>query len=175
MLRLTTSPGLDDREAFEQSFDFSKFPNLQTVEFRVRWMGGSLVFIPRALSTIKPATSPRLSIIQLNFSRPVFSNRSANALIEDAGDDLRSVAGEISRIEGELEGAVNLNVVWGQSFREALGALNVSFLFLTRGRYLETLFIWFHSFLTDLPTLRPLRWDLRIASIAVITLLVAFS
>jgi len=82
-----------------------------------------------ALSTIKPATSPRLSAIQLDFSRPGICNRSVNAMIKDAGNDIRWVADEIARIEGVFEGTVNLTVVWDQSFRVALDALNVRFLF----------------------------------------------
>ena len=118
-------------------------------------MSGSPVWMPMALSTIKPATSPRLSVIQLDFSHPPTCNRSVKAMIREAGDDIRRAANEISRIEGEFEGAVNLTVVWDQSFRVALGALNVRFLFeLTNGS--SGLNNWF---LTDPSTLEPAKCD----------------
>ena len=116
-------PGVDGPEAFEQPFDFSRFQNLQEVGLGVGWMNGSLHWIPRTPSTIKPATSPHLSVIQLSFVRPITANRSVRALVEDAGGDLRRVGDEIARIESEFEGVVDLTVVWDPSFRMALGAL----------------------------------------------------
>ena len=74
------------RRGFQRSFDFSKFRNLQELDLRVSWMGGGLLWIPGALSTLKPATSPRLSTIQLSFARPFHSYaRSAQLAIEAAG------------------------------------------------------------------------------------------
>lgn len=90
------------------------------MDFVVGWMGGSLLWIPKALSTIKPGTSPRLSVIKLSFVRPPFADGSINALIEDAGDDIRRVVDEIARIERELGGAVSLTVSWDRSFQLAL-------------------------------------------------------
>jgi len=83
-------------------------------------MGGGLSWIPKALSTIKPATSPRLSLIKLSFIRPTFTNRSIDALVKDAGDDLRRVVDEVARIEREFGGAVHLTVYWDPSFQVAL-------------------------------------------------------
>ena len=142
---MASLPGVDGHGAFERSFDFSEFPNLQEVAFAVGWMDGSLAWIPRALSTIKPATSPRLSVIQLNFSRPIIAIRSVDALITDTSDDLRWVADEIARIKGEFEGAVDLAVHWDSSFRVVLDALNVRFLLLANKRRLGIFFILIHS------------------------------
>ena len=116
-------PDVDGHEAFKQPFDFSKFPNLRGVELGVGWMNGSLHWIPRALSTIKPATSPCLSVVQLTFIRQATANRSVRGLVEDAGGDLRWVTDEITRITSEFEGAVDLTVLWDPSFRMALDAL----------------------------------------------------
>ena len=63
-----------------------------------------------ALSTLRPATSPRLSTIRLDFSRPSTATRSVESAIEITGNNLRQVADEIARIEREFEGAVNLTV-----------------------------------------------------------------
>jgi len=112
------------REASEQSFDFSKFPNLQEVDFGVRWMGGGLLWIPVALSTLKPATSPHLSTIQLSFIHPP-TNQSIQATIEGAGSDLRSVAGEVARIEREFDGAVGLTVLRDPEFKVVFDTLNI--------------------------------------------------
>jgi len=83
-------------------------------------MSGSLFWIPKALSTIKPGTSSRLSFISLSFVRPRFANGSIDALIRDAGDDLRWVVDEVARIERELGGAVYVTVHWDRSFQAAL-------------------------------------------------------
>ena len=87
--------------------------------FLVGWISGSLVWVPKALSTIKLATSPRLSVIKLSFIYPPFANGSIDALIKDAGDDIRWVVGEVARIEREFGGAVHLTVYWDSSFQVA--------------------------------------------------------
>lgn len=123
MLTLPPCLGVGNRGAFERSFDFSKFPNLQEVEFGVGWVGGSLLWIPMALSTIRFATSPRLSAIQLSFTRPLTTYRSVGSPVDDAGGDIRRVVDEIARIEREFEGAANFTVHWDPLFRMAFDAL----------------------------------------------------
>lgn len=128
-MTLAPSPGVDERVGFEQSFDFSKFPSLQEVEFAVGWMNGGLAWIPRALSTIEPATSPRLSTVQLNFTRPpTAARRPVEALIVSAGKDLRWVTGEVARIKREFEGVVYLAVHWDPLFKAAFDAVKVRFI-----------------------------------------------
>lgn len=126
---LTSSLDVDDGNVLQRSFDFSNFPNLQEVDFsfRVDWMGGGLPWIPMALSTLKPATSPRLSAIQLNFVWQSSAYQSVDAAIEDVGEDLRRIAGEVARIEREFEGVVSLAVVWDLGFNAALDKLDVRF------------------------------------------------
>ena len=119
------SPDVDGCDPFPQSFDFSKLPNLQEVDFRIGWMGGGLLWIPEVLSTLRPATSPRLSTIQLNFTRPYIASRSVEAAIKATGDDLRWVADEIARIEREFGGAVEVNVCLDSSFEAVSDVLNV--------------------------------------------------
>ena len=121
------SPNVGGCEAFERSFDFSKLQNLQEVDFRVGWTGGSLLWIPMALSTLRPATSPRLSTIRLDFSRPSTATRSVESAIEITGNNLRQVADEIARIEREFEGAVNLTVFRDPVFEAVSDTLNVRF------------------------------------------------
>jgi hypothetical protein len=126
---LTLSFNVDGREAFERSFDFSKFPNLQGVDFGVGWTGGGLPWIPAALSTLRPATSPRLSAIQLNFVGSSTAAPSVERSIEAVGDDLGRVADEFARIKREFAGAVSLTVLRDPGFKAVLDTLNVSFRF----------------------------------------------
>lgn len=92
-------------------------------------MHGSLGWIPRALSTIKYTTSPRLSTLRLSLTRPPTApNRSVYALIEGAGEDLRRVAGEVARIKCEFDGAVNLTMLRDTLFVAAFDAVRVRFI-----------------------------------------------
>ena len=121
-------PDVGGTETLERSFDFSKFPNLQEVHFdcRISWRGGGLPWVPVALSTLRPAPSPRLSAIRLVLVRsPII--RSIKTLIEDTGHDLRRVADELTRIEREFEGAVSLTVVTDSGFGVVLDTLEVRF------------------------------------------------
>jgi len=99
------------------------------MELGVGWMNGSLAWIPRALSTIKPATSPRLSTIQLSFARPsTAANRPVRILIRGVGKDLRRIAGEVARIKCEFEGVVHLTMQQDPLFKAAFDALKVRFI-----------------------------------------------
>jgi len=124
---LTSFPVVDRCVASERSFDFSSFQNLQEVYlgFAVNCTGGGLLWIPLALSTLRRATSPRLSSLRLDcIGSPV--NQSVETLIEDMRNGLRRVADEFTRINREFEGAVNLTVVRDPGFEVVLDALNVS-------------------------------------------------
>ena len=122
---LTLPPDVDDDEAFERSFDFSEFSNLQEVDFQVGWVRGNLLWIPTALSTLKSATSPRLSAIELNFF--CLLNTPRSMVEENAGNDLLRIADEVTRIEREFEGVVNVVVLRDTGFEATLDALNVRF------------------------------------------------
>ena len=127
MLTLILPSDIDGRETFERSFDFSKLPNLQEVRFGVRWRGGGLRSIPTALSTLRPATSPRLLAIRLGFIDPPASGQLIEPPIKLTGNvtnDVRRVADEIARIERELEETLELVVHWGPRFH---GISNVRF------------------------------------------------
>jgi len=127
---LTPIPDVNRWDAnIERSFNFSNFPNLQEVKFTFTagWFGKGLPWIPMALSTLKPTTSPRLSTVRLSFAG--FIARSVKTLIEDTGNDLRLVAVEVSRIEREFEGRVNFTVVSDSVFEVVLDTLGVRFHF----------------------------------------------
>ena len=115
--------GAADGEASERSFDFSKFTNLQGAKFQVDWRGGGLFWISAALSTLRLTTAPRLSTIQLflRYSRM----RSTKIAIEHTGSDLRQVADEITRIEREFEGAVDVVMLPDAEFKKMFDTLNV--------------------------------------------------
>ena len=120
------------RETLERSFDFSRFPRLQTVTIDLHWIQGPLHYITTALSTLKPSTSPHLSHVHLRFTGPTCSApylASGTSDLEDLGSDLRQIADELSRIEREYEGAVKLRVFQSPDF-ELLDRLNVRFSFL---------------------------------------------
>jgi len=90
---------------------------------------GSLHYIPVALSTLEPSTSPHLSQIKLRLTGTTHPNfTSGTSALEDLNNDLRQIADEFSRIEREY-GAVNLSVYRDMEF-ERLDALNVRFSFL---------------------------------------------
>jgi len=124
----TFGPNLDGSETLERAFDFSKVPNIQEVDFRVGWMGGGLLWIPTALSALRPTTSPRLSAIKLGLTSPL-GDESVETMIEDAGGDLRRIADELIRIEREFEGAVNFTVRRDLEFKAVFDTLNVRFHF----------------------------------------------
>lgn len=114
----------DNRRA--SSFNFSKFPCLQEVYLATEWIGGDLCWLPGALSTIKPATSPRLSTIRLNFFILALRTDTVKILTKDAGDDLRLVANEVARIEREFGGAVKFTVFLSPGFVAVLDALKIN-------------------------------------------------
>ena len=92
-----------------QSFDFSKLPNLQEVSIGLRWVSGDLLWIHTTLSTVKPATSPSLSVIELDIGgRPPLS--TPLHLREQLESDLRIIDEHVVRIEREFVGAVNVTV-----------------------------------------------------------------
>ena len=90
-------------------------------------MSGGLPWIPTALSTIKPTTSPRLSVIKLSFVRQPSTIRSVQVMIEDMRKDLWKVADELTRIEREFGGTLSLTVVRDPAFEVVSDTLNVRF------------------------------------------------
>lgn len=97
--------------------------------FRVGCAGSGLSWIPITLSTLKRATSPHLSAIQLNFVWQPSADQSVETAIEDAGDDLRWIADEVAQIKCEFEGTVDLSVVRDPGFNTMFDKLNVRFHF----------------------------------------------
>ena len=159
---LTLSPDVDGRESFERSFDFSKFPNIQQINFGVHWVHGGLHWIVVALSTLKPTTSPRLSKISLSFGGPsllIFLYYITGTMnLRDLGNDLQFVAEEFARIEREYQGAVRLTVHRTSEFAQ-LDRLNVS---ISVGWMEPCSFVGlFYSLLAGSSALGQLRWDLR--------------
>ena len=147
---------VDGSDDFRRYFDFSKFPNLQEVELGVcvSWRGGGLPWIPMALSTLKPATSPHLSTIRFDFSCSPGVTRPVEASIREVGSDLQRIAEEVARIEREFEGTVNLTAFLDSVFKEVLDTLDVRFRFLMWTRPS----IHLRSSLVD-PSARSSRWD----------------
>ena len=78
-----------------------------------------------ALSTIRPATSPRFSTIRLDLC--TYTDQPVEAMVASMGDDLRRIADEVARIELEFEGAVNFIVLRDPGLGPVLDALNVRF------------------------------------------------
>lgn len=63
-----------------------------------------------ALSTLRPATSPHLSTIKVILHGLPSAARPTGVFAEEAGDDLQRVTDEVTRIDQEFGGAVNLIV-----------------------------------------------------------------
>ena len=91
----------------------------------VGWLGGDMLWIPTALSTLRPTTSPRISVIRLNLVSGFATTRSIERLLNVASSGLRLIADEFDRIEREFEGAVDLTVVRNPWFGAAFDTLNV--------------------------------------------------
>jgi len=121
---------MDCRDIFERSFDFSKLPNVQevTMGFVDDLRGGGLPWIPMALSTIRPTTSPCVSVIRLNFRS--YSSVLVENLIADMRNDLRWIADEVARIAREFEGTMNFSVILDSQFGAVVDTLNVRFRFV---------------------------------------------
>ena len=103
---MTLPPDVASAKPSVRSFDFSKCPNLKEVDIGTGGKSGELFWIPVALSTLRPATSPHLSAIKLNFF-----HLPAGSLIEDASNDTVWLADEVARIEREFEGTVDFTVL----------------------------------------------------------------
>ena len=110
-----------DRGAFGRSFDFSEFPRLKEVKFfhLVSQMHRGRPWIPMALSTLSPTTSPHLSSLQLAFIGSL-SDLSPQFLIEDMGNVLQRIADQVTRIKCEFEGAVDSTVIQDPKFESVL-------------------------------------------------------
>jgi len=106
-------------------FDFSKLQNTRQAAFSVRWL-----WIPPALSTLGPASSPRLSTIRLNFASHSATNQSAKTLFNDVGGGLRLVADEFARIERRFGGAGKLAVARDSVFKVGWICLVQGFVFV---------------------------------------------
>lgn len=76
-------------------------------------MKGDLGWIIKALSTLKLATSPGLSEVCLSFEDMIASRETTE---EQMGHDLQRIADELTRIEREYKGAVDLIVVLDSDF-----------------------------------------------------------
>jgi hypothetical protein len=64
-----------------------------------------------ALSTLKRATSPFLSALQLNFAASYTRTNPVEPTIEDMSSDVRQTIDEVARIQHEFEGGVKVTVL----------------------------------------------------------------
>ena len=159
-MTLTLFPDPDSLETLERSFDLSKTPKVEEVTFGSVALGGAegLSWILAALSTIRPATSPRLSVITLDFYASL--SQEIETVIADLRDDLVRIANEISRIEREFDRVVHITVVTDRKFRMALDILYVRFSSLGGGNVVVML-IHPRSLLADLSAPHSLKWSDR--------------
>ena len=148
-MTLTLSTGVGGQGGFGRPFDLSKFPNLEEVDFGASYrVTEDLHWIPASLSTLRPATSPRLSAVQLTFTHSPQINRFVEAAIETMGNDLRRTANEVTRIQRKFGGGVNLTVVRDTGFKAVFDKLSVRFHSCRVGDFV-TLSIHFRPFLAD--------------------------
>ena len=69
-------------------------------------MSGGLLWVTTALSTLRPATSPRISRVRLEFVHSSEPDSAIQAFEQEWEDDIPRVEVEVTRIRREFEGAV---------------------------------------------------------------------
>ena len=108
-LALTPFVGPGDHESLNRSFNFTKLPNIQEVTFTVRRIHGDILWIHKALSTLKPSTSPRLSAVRLKLgSKPP---EDSPVHVRELPDRvIRPIEEQVARIELEYTGTVDVTV-----------------------------------------------------------------
>ena len=67
-------------------------------------MSGGLLWITTALSTLKPATSPCLSTVHVQYLHPSDFDEALDAMAEDLENDIPPVMDEVIRIRHEFGG-----------------------------------------------------------------------
>ena len=94
-------------------FDFSHHKSLERLSFSLLSNFASCRWLSAALSTVKPANSPRLNTITLYLHRHVPPARivSETTLGDTTMKDLRDVGTEVKRIRDESGGRVRFEVV----------------------------------------------------------------
>ena len=102
---LTLPLGIEDQEIFIRTFDFAKLPNLKEADIKAHLTSAALLWVHEALSTIRPSTSPHLSVLQFDYLSP---RGVPQYLIDQFRTDLRLIEGEATRIESEFFGSVKL-------------------------------------------------------------------
>lgn len=75
----------------------------------VRWGVGCLQWIPTALSTLKPTTSPHLSVIRIKLIGKT-RRHLPRASLEQLDNDLKLIKHEIARIRREYVTQVDMTV-----------------------------------------------------------------
>ena len=114
-------------------------------------MGEDLPWIPAALSTIKLATSPRLSAIKLRFPHQPDASGSVEVTTRHTGNDLRRVADEVTRIESEFRGTLSLTVLRYPAFEVVSDTLDVRPHCCRAGGLANSINVFVHSL--------QFRWD----------------
>ena len=82
-------------------------------------MGKGPPWIPMALSTLSPTTSPHLSSLQLTFIGSP-SHIPSEYSIEGMGSHIQRIADQVTRIKREFNGAVNSTVIRDPRFEAML-------------------------------------------------------
>ena len=122
-------PDSDGPDILEQSLDFSKLPNLREVNLVLRLAGGGPPRIPVAFSTLRPATSPHLSTIRLEFACEPTLAHLTETVVDEMINYLEQLPGETTRIQREFEGAVDFTVAIDSKFEAVLGKIDVRIYF----------------------------------------------
>ena len=96
-------------ESLNRTFDFTEFPNLEGLAFVTPMYARDIHWLPEAISTLKPTTSPRLSSLRLlTRDRPPGSPVPSK---ERLGNVTRLVE-EVTQVERKFKGAVKVTVPW---------------------------------------------------------------
>lgn len=98
---------------------------MREVDLGAIYTSGSLHWITRALSTLKPGNSPLLSAITLRLSVTLSLNGPGYILGQEISDDLSRVGREMARIKKAYPRKLNIVVRCDLAFREVLDSQSI--------------------------------------------------
>ena len=101
MLMLISYSAPVDHEGLNRTFDFAESPNLEELTFEIRPTAGDISWTPRALSTVKPITSPYFSVLNL-IPRDEPPHPSVPAYLTLRLRNVTRLTEEVSRIKYEF-------------------------------------------------------------------------
>lgn len=120
LTNLHFSTHVQEQYTDDQSFDFSRFAKMREVDLGAIYTSGSLHWITRALSTLKPENSPLLSAVTLRLSVTLSLNGPGCILGQEISDDLSRIGREMARVKKVYPRKLDIVVRCDLAFRAVL-------------------------------------------------------